>query len=1091
MSDHFSRIPVSRLLHWILSEYKHNTIFGIHRDLFFPGANIRGTLARRLQMRRYHQILETPLGVAAGPHSQMAQNIISAWLMGSRYIELKTIQTLDELSISKPCIDMEDEGYNCEWSQELKCEDSFDEYLNAWVIIHVLKHLLGHHSTETGCIFNMSVGYNMEGILQPNVQSFLSKISNAKKEIEQKVNEVKAVYPAIVDLNIPERVSNNVTLSTMHGCPPDEIEKIATYLLKEKKLHTTIKLNPTLLGAERLREILNNQHQFPIEIPDQAFDHDLKFEDAVAMIDRLEQTAKQEGVAFGLKLTNTLEAKNRKKIFPDKENMSYMSGRALLPISVNVAAKLQNHFKGTLDISYSGGADCFTIRELIACGFKPITVCSDILKPGGYGRLKQYLEHLSDWNNLEINLAHNEVSSDQLAFLNTYADKVITDHAFTKTAFSWFTIKTDRPLESYDCISAPCVSTCPSTQEIPAYMRAVASSNFNLAHEIIMKTNPFPGVTGLVCDHSCQSKCTRQNYDSPLQIREIKRFAEQAHDQEIELRPGDFNEKRVAIIGAGPSGLSAAYILRINGFEVDIFEARNEAGGMVSDTIPAFRLTDQAIQRDLQRILKLGARIHYNLKIDSNSFSGMKTSYDFIYISIGASRAKKLGIPGENSDGVFDQLAFLRAVRENHNVLQGKNTIIIGGGNSAIDAARTASRLIPPDGNVTLLYRRSVREMPAEIEEIEALKQEKVKIMELVSPLEIGTYNGKVTSLRCQRMELGEPDASGRRRPIPIAGNNFEIPVDTLISAIGQEVDLSFLEISRVDPATHETNIENTFLGGDAFRGASTIIQAVADGIRAANGILAKVGLTPNEDDSCLDSQVKESERQSMAVLRILPVHPKELPLDDRRNFKIVRESLSPEEAVKEASRCLSCDQACDVCVTVCPNRANISYEMPLVSLNVPIVQPDESGYRILGHDNFRIKQRKQVLNIGDFCNECGNCTTFCPTRGRPFRDKPKFYLSRKSFDPELNGYFFDHKVLESKSNGEIEHLAEEPDCFIFRGRDVEIKISKEKFELLDCQFPTNRERSEIEPFSLRRAVEMAILFQQLNKAPFVETAQA
>ena len=236
-TDKFSVIPVARLFNLIINDYnERKEIFGIPEELFF-----KPSAADKFRMSRYGQILETPVGVAAGPHTQMAQNIISAWLCGARYIELKTVQTLDEIHVSKPCIDLQDEGYNCEWSQELKIHEAYEEYLKAWFIIHILKHKFSMNAGNgLGMIFNMSVGYNMEGILKDNVQWFFKKMNNCSDEKKKYIEELKPYYPDIVNIDIPEKLSDNITLSTMHGCPPDEIEKIGLYLINERKLHTTI-----------------------------------------------------------------------------------------------------------------------------------------------------------------------------------------------------------------------------------------------------------------------------------------------------------------------------------------------------------------------------------------------------------------------------------------------------------------------------------------------------------------------------------------------------------------------------------------------------------------------------------------------------------------------------------------------------------------------------------------------------------------------------------------------------------------------------------------------------------------------------------
>jgi putative selenate reductase len=253
-SDKFLCCDIETLLHRILAEEKQGQILGIGKELFFvpqPSDPFR--------MHRYGQLLETPLGVAAGPHTQLSLNLIAAWLTGARYLELKTVQVLDELEVTKPCIDMTDEGYNCEWSQELKLDQSFDEYLNAWIVLHILKDKFGWGTPqERGFIFNMSVGYNLEGVLSPTVQRFLDRMADCSKQKAEKIERLAEFYPRAKALSIPDCMSDNITISTMHGCPPDEVEKIGRYFVEERRLNTTIKLNPTLLGPEDVRGILTS-----------------------------------------------------------------------------------------------------------------------------------------------------------------------------------------------------------------------------------------------------------------------------------------------------------------------------------------------------------------------------------------------------------------------------------------------------------------------------------------------------------------------------------------------------------------------------------------------------------------------------------------------------------------------------------------------------------------------------------------------------------------------------------------------------------------------------------------------------------------
>ncbi|HEC08335.1 MAG TPA: hypothetical protein ENI86_02070, partial [Acidimicrobiales bacterium] len=390
MSDRFHPIWMEQLTDWVFDELEtRDSLFGVPRSAFYvpdPAARYRTDV--------YGVELDTPFGVAAGPQTQMAQNIIVSWLVGARFIELKTIQTLDELDVSKPCIDVEDEGYNVEWSQELKVYESFDEYLRAWVLIHALHHKFGWTGERPGMIFNMSVGYNLEGMLKPNVQWFFDTMNDASEYLDAYVDIVARRYPEVREIDIPSRLSDTITLSTMHGCPPDEIEKISLYLLQERGLHTSVKCNPTLLGADRVRGILNNDLGYrDIPVPDEAFGHDLRYEDAVPMFHNLRRVAAARDLTFGVKLSNTLEVDNWRDVF-EGEEMMYLSGRALHALTTNLASRLAEEFRGDLLISFAGGADCFNVPDLIGSGMKTVTVCSDLLKTGGYLRLLQYTENL-------------------------------------------------------------------------------------------------------------------------------------------------------------------------------------------------------------------------------------------------------------------------------------------------------------------------------------------------------------------------------------------------------------------------------------------------------------------------------------------------------------------------------------------------------------------------------------------------------------------------------------------------------------------------------------------------------------------------
>lgn len=1137
MTDEFSPLSISRLYQWIQNEYQQQEqIFGIHRELFFqPNA------ADAFRLSRYGQRLETPIGVAAGPHTQLAPNIIAAWLCGARYIELKTVQTLDQLTISRPCIDLTDEGYNCEWSQELHLDQSFDEYLNAWIMIHILHRQLGWPGECPGVIFNMSVGYDLAGIRKPNVQRFLDRMTYCADAKTAKIEELSALDPDLAHGAIPDRVSDNVTISTMHGCPPAEIEQIARYFIEERGLHTAVKLNPTLLGPERLRHILNDRLGYPIHVPDAAFAHDISYDSAVTMIESLRDCARKAGVSFGLKLTNTLETRNSGRALPSAESMVYMSGRALHPLSIQVAAQLQQDFDGTLDLSFCGGVDAFNVVDVLTCGLEPVTVCSDLLKPGGYTRLAQYITHLRD-----ANIDWPIPPDTALANLQKYAQKTVSDLRYRQAAFPYDHIKTPRPLTAFDCVQAPCVTACAISQNVPGYMFHTARGDDQAAWETIRADNSLPNTTGLVCDHRCQTKCTRLNLDNPLLIREIKRYiAEHAEPQ----TPNPNRESRtpkIAIIGAGPSGLVCADFLSRAGCRVTIYEAKGVAGGMATDAIPTFRLDEKRVQADIQNLLKgqnlekggdSPVTIHYHAKIDSAQFEKIRAESDYVYIAVGAQRSKKLGLAGEDTPGVTDQLHFLAAVRRGESLDLGRRVAIVGGGNSCMDAARTAHRLVGDKGEVFVIYRRTRHEMPADPHEVEALMAEGIQVHELTAPEALHIENQRVKSLVCARMELGSPDESGRPRPVKIDASEFEIAVDTVISAIGQEVVLDFFPepTLSVDPRRGETQLPNVFAGGDAVRGAATLIQAMGDGKRVAQTILARIAAAEASDKQDFSLSVDMTDRETSEEtplsfrtdVRNLPTSEKRdfpLPVDmtdgekseetplsfrtdvrnltlrehqqrlawreygrelptippnQRLNFNLVHPGLSDADARREASRCLQCDQICNICVSVCPNRANIAFTIEPITIpryRVTFSAGRPSATKIESSQTYR--QRPQIINIDDFCNECGNCTTFCPTNGAPFQTKPNFHLTRATFDVVRDGYYLGDDTLLAWYDGQQHELHLDDAVLIYRTNAIQATFDATDFHLITCQC----DNPDLLEFDFKHVPEMIVLLMNLRR---------
>lgn len=1085
MTDKFSIVPFKQLLKIVLNQFDtKRQFFGIPVEVFFTPKKYDP-----FRLNRFGQLLESPIGVAAGPHSQMAQNIVASWLCGARYIELKTIQTLDELEVTKPCIDMQDEGYNCEWSQELKITDSFDQYLNAWILVHILKHKFGWNAKETGVIFNMSVGYDMQGILKDNVQWFFQKMKNCSTEKDAKVKEIVEFYPAITEIEIPDCISNNITLSTMHGCPPEEIEKIGHYLIKEKKLHTTIKLNPTLLGKEKLHQILDNSG-FKTQVPDEAFEHDLKYPDAIEIIQNLQKVAIKSNVHFGLKLTNTLESLNHKSIFTESQKMMYMSGRALHPLAINLAFQLQSEFNGELDISFSAGVNAFNIDKVISCGLTPATVCSDILKPGGYGLMLQYLKNIKSefkkYNSNSIEEFILKTSGEKikanaiLTNLNKYSKQVISDNSYKKTTFQEPSIKTERPLSYFDCIQAPCVDTCPTHQDIPDYLHYVANKEINNSLQTILRTNPFPHSTGMVCDHLCQTKCTRINYDDPLLIRAIKRFvAEQDIHLDVSQNKLPFNGKKAAIIGAGPAGLSCGYYLALAGFEVTVYENKNQSGGMVSGAIPSFRLTNEDFQRDIDRILELGVNIIYNHNINSDRFADIKHDSDYVFIATGAPKTRRFNIEGINITGVFDPLELLFKTKENQSRKLGKNIVIIGGGNTAMDTARTVYRLADQETRISILYRRTMEQMPADMGEIKAVLEEGIKIQELVLPIRVNHKNGKVISLTCIRMKLDGLDVAGRPKPVAIENSEFEVECDTLIPAIGQDPQIDFIDpkLLTTKPGIYETKLPGVFIGGDALRGASTAINAIGDGRKIASLIMEKEGTHFQIDLPKQRNAANHRELMINRMKKIPAVQVNEISLDNRKSFEMVTQTLTDQVAQQEASRCLKCDELCSTCVTVCPNLALYAYEVDPFKYNLSKLVKTNGHFKIKDDLTFSIQQAPQILHIADWCNECGNCNTFCPTAEAPYKNKPHIYLNKEAFEKDDDCYFLEYKNgnpnLLYRKDGHLIKLEEYQTEFIFTFDKSVIKLSKKEFEIKDIKLTNTSE-----DISLIRAAEMRVILE-------------
>ena len=897
MSDIMRPMPFAHLMNWILGEYRTTqSIFGVSK------------LTRRGDGKAlpiFDEKIETPFGPAAGPHTQLAQNIVAAYAGGSRFFEVKTVQVMDgeELSkcVNKPCITAADECYNCEWSTELYVPQAFAEYVKAWFACKLMAKEYGLGDPD-GFVFNMSVGYDLAGIQSEKIDKYLNEMRDASQTEVWKecmdwtlanLDRFHNVDEAYVKAITPQ-VSNSVTISTLHGCPPDEIERIANHLIVNKGFNTFIKCNPTLLGYEFARKTLDALGFDYIQFDDHHFKEDLQMEDAIPMFRRLIALCAEKGVEFGVKLTNTFPVDVAAGELPSEE--MYMSGRSLYPLTLSLAGKLSHEFDGKLRISYSGGADIFNMKALIGCNIWPVTMATTLLKSGGYNRLHQIAGDLAP--------SSEAFTGVDVAKLDALLDQLFADTHYQKPMKPIPSRKMDKKVPLIDCFTAPCREGCPIHQDIPAYLMRVKAGKYDEALEIITKRNALPFITGTICSHRCQDKCMRNAYEESVYIRSAKLKAAEGGFAAVlpTLKPGaPVDGVKVAIVGGGPAGLSAAFFLGRAGADVTVFERKNELGGIVRHVIPAFRISDEAIENDVALAKAVGAKFELGVEVKDVQ-SLFAQGYTHVILATGAWMPGRAGLSYGDEMDVID---FLEAAKKAPETLKlGADVVVIGGGNTAMDAARAAKR-IPGVENVRLVYRRTKRYMPADQEELEFALEDGVEFMELLAP--VGVKDGVLT---CHVMELGAPDASGRRSPVD-TGRVVEVPATTVIAAVGEKVDTGLYTANGlavdnrgkavVDAETLESSVKNVYVIGDGQKGPGTVVEAIADATKAAKAIV------PFDTESEVEKNVNADYDAPLAK----------------------RGDLCTDCKSCDDLRCLGCATVCETCTEVCPNRANVAVWVP------------------------------------------------------------------------------------------------------------------------------------------------------------------
>ncbi len=475
-----------------------------------------------------------------------------------------------------------------------------------------------------------------------------------------------------------------------------------------------------------------------------------------------------------------------------------------------------------------------------------------------------------------------------------------------------------------------CQATCPLHIDIRGYIALIKEGKFDEALALIKKTLPFPGIIGRICTRPCEGKCVRREVEEAIAINALKRAATEYGKYTEDYTIAAEKKERVAIIGGGPAGMIAAYDLRKAGYKVTIFEALDRLGGMMAVGIPEFRLPRNILQEETDIITRLGVEIKLNTRVGKDvRLSDLRQNYDAVFIAVGAHKGRTLGIENERANGVIDGTEFLHKVNAGEKLKTEDRVVVVGGGNVAVDCARTCIRLGFIDVNIA--YRRSGAEMPAIAEEVTEAEHEGVKLTLLSGPSKVVLKGGKVSGLECIKMKLGEPDTSGRRRPEPVKGSEFVIETGLIISAVGEEPDLAFMGGDmagavadghiKADPVTLATGIKGVFAGGDAVTGAATVIQAMAAGRKAARSIDKYFKGEPldkgREGEEVFESKLIVDTwsiyQEPRAAMPALPVTRR------KGNFKEVDLGLTREAAVKEARRCLSCD--CRICINLlgCP----------------------------------------------------------------------------------------------------------------------------------------------------------------------------
>ncbi len=508
--------------------------------------------------------------------------------------------------------------------------------------------------------------------------------------------------------------------------------------------------------------------------------------------------------------------------------------------------------------------------------------------------------------------------------------------------------------ERKEDLRAPCQAACPVGTNAGLYVSLIAQGRYDEALQVASEPNPFPSICGRVCTAPCEDVCRRGEFDLPIAIRDLKRFAMdrgKPRKRKI-IPPKHWYVERVAIVGAGPTGLSAAYYLARRGYRVTVFDAMPVAGGMMAIGIPDYRLPREELSRDIEAMIDLGVEIHLNTAIGRDvSLDDLQRDYDAVLLAVGAQRSQRLGVPGEDHEGVIPATTFLKDFNLNPDAKIEGVVAVVGGGSTAMDAARSALRA--GASKVHILYRRSRVEMPAQAEEVRAALEEGIELHELVAPVQILSKEGRTSGIRCQRMALSEPDEKGRRKPVPVLGTEFDIPIDIVLIAIGEAPDPSFLPEGTsvgvapwggllINPESLATGAPGVFAAGDVTYGPKSIIHAAAHGRQAARSIHAYLGhLALRQVNEMPEGEFETASTlppDATITLDLRPTPRAVMPLETAeasrdRSIEFAK-GFTEEQARREASRCLRCDLA-----YLCPSIKVVGSEHVTARPIIPVIQ--------------------------------------------------------------------------------------------------------------------------------------------------------